>query len=216
MAQSSQRKPRKQKPLRRKVAQRAPRRTFLVFSEGQKTEPEYLKALKREPAVRDIASVDIRIHDDTLGSAPLTLVEAAADACARESGEGSEIDEFWCFFDVEWPQNHPNLKRARAFADKSKVNVAVSNPCFELWLLLHFQDQTAWLDTSAAKRLLKQRDGTRGQGLDSSAYMPMRAEAAQRARSLEQRHRGNGTKFPDNNPSSGVYSFLAAVEHLSE
>ena len=38
--------------LRRRVALRAPKRTFLVFCEGTRTEPDYVKALKLEPAVR--------------------------------------------------------------------------------------------------------------------------------------------------------------------
>ena len=36
--------------LRRDVAVRTPKRTFMVFCEGEKTEPAYLKALKRDPA----------------------------------------------------------------------------------------------------------------------------------------------------------------------
>ena len=183
-----------------------------MFCEGQRTEPDYLKALKREPAVRDIASVDIHIHDESLGSAPLTLVKAAAEARARASGEESEVDEVWCIFDVEWPQNHPKLKEARALAKRSNVKVAVSNPCFELWLLLHFRDQTAWLDTDAAKALLKKHDPSEGKSLEGATYMPRRAEAASRARSLEARHKGNGTKFPNDNPSSGMHRFLDAVE----
>jgi len=216
MAKPSKRRSRKQRQLRRTVAQRVPRRTFLVFCEGQRTEPDYLKALKRESAVRDAASVDIRIHDDTLGAAPLTLVEAAADVRAQVSGEGSEIDEVWCIFDVEWPQNHPNLKKALDLAKASNVKVAVSNPCFELWLLLHFHDQTAWLDTSAAKRWVRRHDPNGGKSLDGATYMPRRAEAANRARLLEERHRGDGTKFPHDNPSSGMYRFLEAVEGSTE
>ena len=125
--------------LRRQVGGRDPKRTFLVFCEGEKTEPAYLKALKREPAVRDVASVDIRVDEGTGGAVPLTLVEAAAEARARSSGEDGEIDEVWCVFDVEWPQNHPNLKRALALARESGVRVAVSNPCFELWLALRLR-----------------------------------------------------------------------------
>ncbi|MDE0578831.1 MAG: RloB family protein [bacterium] len=212
MAKTSSRRSREQRTLRRRVAHRVPKRTFLVFCEGEKTEPAYLKALKRDPEVRDIASVDIRIHDESLGSAPLTLVEAAADARARASQEESEIDEVWCLFDVEWPKNHPNLKAALALAKTSEVNVAVSNPCFELWLVLHFQNQTASLETKPAKSLLKKHDDTGGPGLDGSVYMPLRAEASRRARSLEKRHRGGGTKFPNDNPSSGMYRFLDAVE----
>ncbi len=212
MAKSPTRRSRAQAPLRRRVASRAPKRTFLVFCEGRRTEPDYLKALKREPAVRDLASVDIRIHEDTLGSAPLTLVKAAADARARYGQDQSEIDEVWCLFDVEWPKNHPNLKEAIALAKRSNVKVAVSNPCFELWLLLHFQDQNAWLDTNAAKRLLRRHDDGYDKGLNGASCMLLRAEAARRARSLEGRHRDNGTSFPNNNPSSGMHRFLEAVE----
>ena len=198
--------------LRRNVAVRTPKRTFLVFCEGEKTEPAYLKALKRDPAIRDVASVDIRVDDETSGSVPLTLVEAAAKVRARSSGENGEIDEVWCVFDVEWPQNHPNLRRALTRARESGVGVAVSNPCFELWLALHFEDQTAWLDTAAATRLRRTLDDTTGKDLDGDTYMPRRADASRRARALDERHSRNGTEFPRNNPSSGMYRFLEAVE----
>ncbi len=198
--------------LRRQVGLRSPKRTFLVFCEGEKTEPAYLKALKREPAARDVASVDIRVDEGTSGAVPLTLVEAAAKARARSLGQDGEVDEVWCVFDVEWPRNHPNLKRAVALARESGVRVAVSNPCFELWLALHFDDQTAWLDTDAATRLCRTLDGTAGKGLDGEAYMLRRADAARRARALDERHRRNGTEFPRDNPSSGMYRFLEAIE----
>lgn len=198
--------------LRRHVAVRTPKRTFLVFCEGEKTEPAYLKALKRDPAIRDVASVDIRVDDETSGSVPLTLVEAAAKARARSSGENGEIDEVWCVFDVEWPQNHPNLRRALARARESGVGVAVSNPCFELWLALHFEDQTAWLDTAEATRLRRTLDDTTGKDLDGDIYMPRRPDAARRARALDERHSRNGTEFPRNNPSSGMHRFLDAIE----
>ena len=208
----SRRGQRRGSSLRRQVASRSPKRTFLVFCEGEITEPAYLKALKREPAVRDVASVDIRVDEGTSGAVPLTLVEAAARARARSSGEDGEIDEIWCVFDVEWPQNHPSLKRALALARESGVRVAVSNPCFELWLALHFEDQNAWLDTSTAIRRCRAFDGTSGKDLDGAAYMPRRADAARRARALDERHSRDRTEFPHDNPSSGMFRFLDAVE----
>ena len=140
------------------------------------------------------------------------MVEAAAKARARSSGEDGEIDEVWCIFDVEWPRNHPNLDRALVRARESGVGVAVSNPCFEIWLAPHFDDQTAWLDTGAATRLRRSHDGSTGKGLDGATYMPRRAAAARRARSLDARHEGNGTEFPRDNPSSGMYRFLEAIK----
>lgn len=150
--------------LRRRVAFRTPRRTFLVFCEGTRTEPDYIKALKLEPAVRESASVDIRVDLAASGAVPLTLVNAAAEARARSVQEQGEVDQVWCLFDVEWPRNHPDLPEARAKAEGSGVRLAISNPCFELWLALHFADHTAWLDNDDAGKLRRKHDKSSGQG----------------------------------------------------
>ena len=212
MAKPTGHRPRNDRSLHRRVAFRRPRRTFLVFCEGTRTEPDYIKALKQEPAVRDSASVDIRIDLNASGAVPLTLVNAAAEARDRNSQEQGEIDEVWCLFDVEWPQNHPKLPEARAKATVSDVCLAISNPCFELWLALHFENRTAWLDNDAAGKLRRDHDKSSGKGLDGSEYMPRRADAAQRARALTAKHAGDGTEFPDDNPSSGMYLLLEAIE----
>jgi hypothetical protein len=132
--------------LKRKVAIRQPRKTLVVFCEGEKTEPLYLSALKRQPSVRDVAAVDIRIETGHGGSVPRTLVSMAAGARSRAIDEDGEIDEFWCVFDVEWPRNHPGLSGAVQQACDDDIQLAISNPRFELWLILHFQDQGSWLD----------------------------------------------------------------------
>ena len=198
--------------LRRKVALRTPRRTFLVFCEGTKTEPDYIRALNQEPAVRESASVDIRVDLNASGAVPLTLVNAAAEARARSSQEQGEIDEVWCLFDVEWPRNHPGLPEARAKAEVSDVRLAISNPCFELWLALHFENHTAWLDNDTAAKLRRKHDKSSGKGLNGSQYMPGRVDAARRARALTAKHEGDGTRFPNDNPSSGMCLFLEAIE----
>ena len=183
-----------------------------MFCEGTKTEPDYIKALKQEPAVRDSASVDIRIDLAASGAVPLTLVNAAAEARARSSQEQGEIDEVWCLFDVEWPRNHPDLPEAKARAEESDIRLAISNPCFELWLALHFEDHTAWLDNKAARKLLREHDKSAGKGLAGSQYMRLRAAAARRARKLTAKHAGDGREFPKDNPSSGMYRLLEAIE----
>lgn len=198
--------------LKRRVATRSPRKTLLVFCEGDRTEPEYLNALRREPAVREVAAVDIRVYPGAGGCAPLTLVEMAIAERKRTDDEEGEIDEFWCVFDVEWPKNHPHLRQAVAKARDHQIEVAISNPCFELWLILHFQDHTAFLDTAAAERKRRQLDRGTGKGIDASPYMATRTVARQRARALDRRHDGNGTAFPGDNPSSGMYRLLDTVE----
>ena len=209
MARSRQRVHRRRKP--RRVGVRAPRKTYLVFCEGARTEPDYIRALKQEPEVRARASV--RIGKDTVGIAPpLSLLRAAVKAIDRAEEEKAEIDAVWCLFDVEWPDNHPKLDQTVALAKRKNVQIAVSNPSFELWLALHFQDCPVWLDTSAAERLRKSHDGSTDKGVNGAMYMPLRAEATDRARGLAEKHEKQGTRFPHDNPSSGMYLLLQAVD----
>jgi hypothetical protein len=198
--------------LKRSVGIRRPKKTLLVFCEGERTEPEYLNALKRQPSVRDVASVDLRVETGQGGSVPLTLVSLAVDARRRARDEDGEIDEFWCVFDVEWPRNHPGLKEAIERARQYNIKLAISNPCFELWLILHYKFQGAWLNNDDARRLLRSLDGADDKGLDAAKYMPLRSTARSHAEALEKRHRENGTSFPHDNPSSGMHRLIVTVE----
>jgi hypothetical protein len=100
------------RPLRRRTGIRRPKKTLVVFCEGEKTEPQYLEALKNQPEIRDAAAVDLRIETGHGGAVPLTLLALAINARSRAVAEEAEIDEFWCVFDVEWPRNHPGLGEA--------------------------------------------------------------------------------------------------------
>ncbi|BCJ63173.1 RloB family protein [Polymorphospora rubra] len=199
------------KSLKRKVGTRLPRKTLAVYCEGQRTEPEYLEALRREPLIRDVAAVDLTIETQGKGSVPLTLVKMAIAAKEKTDREQGEVDEFWCVFDVEWPRNHPGLTEALTLAARHGILVAVSNPCFELWLALHFNDHRRWLDNDGARRLRRTHDGQSDKGLAAQTYMTLRKAAADRARALEKWHAGNGTEFPHDNPSTGMHRLIASV-----
>jgi hypothetical protein len=200
------------RPLKRKVATRRPRKTLLVFCEGERTEPEYLDALKRQPSVHDAAAVDIRVETGQGGAVPRTLVSMAIEARSRAIDEEGEIDEFWCVFDIEWPRNHPGLKDAMDQARQNKIEVAVSNPCFELWLILHFQDYTAWLDNNDARRVRRKLDSSTDKGLNAALYMPLIDDAVRRAVELDYRHMRDDISVPNNNPSSGMHRLIATVK----
>lgn len=193
------------KDLRRRTGTRPERKTIVVFCEGAASEPDYINALKRLPNVRDNTALNVEVVVDP--AVPLTLVRWAID-----SSHDDEVDECWCVFDVEWPQNHPNLKQAINLAKEHGVRLAVSNPCFELWLMLHFEDQTAFMNTCDAERRSRELDGRAGKRIDVNMYMPLRSNASARAVKLSQRHGRNGTVFPQDNPSSSMCDLLATIE----
>lgn len=194
------------KSLKRSTESRQELRTVVVFTEGKNSEPDYVNALKKLPHV--VANVALSIEIFPQHGVPLTLVQMAK----AQKREG-EIDECWCIFDIEWPENHPNLKEAVDQARANGINLAISNPCFELWLILHYGHHGGWCDTSTAESKSRSLDGRPGKTIvDADSYMPRRFDAARRAEQLDRRHANDGTKFPHNNPSSGMYLFLRALE----
>lgn len=194
------------KPLKRKVATRHPKRTILVFTEGEVTETTYIREIKRLDHVRQ--STSIRVEIAGAHTVPYPLVEKAMGRAVDD-----EIDEVWCLFDVESPVPHPRLKEATALAaTNDKVHLAVSNPCFEVWLLLHHQDVTKHLSTDDACREANKLDGVSGKRLDGAVFVPLRQQAARRARKLADQHLRSDRTPPSNNPSTDVHLFVEAVE----
>lgn len=111
----------------------------MIVCEGAKTEPNYFQALKRNLRSGTLA---IEIYGEECGSDPISVVKFAK----KLQGEAKRrmkrtlepaYDEIWCVIDVD---QHPNLNRAISDAAQSGMSVALSHPCFEYWLLLHFVD----------------------------------------------------------------------------
>ncbi len=193
---------------RRVVAKRATRRELLVFTEGQVTEETYLTYWHR----RFRGQVNVEIHE--FHGTPLALVTRAVSAKAdneraERKGRGRAHDEVWCVFDVD---EHPSLREAIELADAADIKLAISNPCVELWFLLHFANQTAYIERHAAQTQAKSHLNC-GKELDKSALGLLATNfptARSRAIALDAKHEGDGTQAPGN-PSSGVWGIVEAI-----
>lgn len=190
------------RPLSRSRGSKPEKRTIYVFTEGRLTEPLYVNALKSLPRVRERTALKIEVRGEH--TVPRPLVELAVQK-AREP----EVDEVWCIFDVD---DHPRLSEAVALAEEHGIKVVVSNPCFELWLILHERDQTAALTTKQAVRDAQTIAGVNGKSLDAATLLPRRIDAVQRAEKLDANHERNGHPLPHNNPSTGMPALLKAIE----
>lgn len=126
--------------LRRRGPVRDPIRYFFLYFEGQRTEPEYFKALER-----CLKSVHIRIQPEPAAGVPYTIAQKAVDRSKRIRTRSprkpidsfERQDEVWAIFDRD---EHERYEEAIAMCEARGVGVARSNPCFELWLILHEQD----------------------------------------------------------------------------
>ncbi|WP_405711560.1 RloB family protein [Streptomyces xanthophaeus] len=147
-------------PLRRVGSSRSEQRRFLIYCEGECTEDQYFKGLRQE-----LKSLPVTIRIGADHGEPLSLVRAAVkhkERAARSAADRHEAyDEVWCVVDVEAPSPHASLDPAVALARKSGVRLALSNPCFELWLLLHTKEVSAYQTSAEAQKVLE-RDGACG------------------------------------------------------
>lgn len=200
--------PRTGHPRRRTTTGVAPRR-ISVFTEGSKTEPGYIKHWHRLHRDR----VQVLVWDG-LG-APIQVVERAVETKKRETrearrGRGSASDEYWCVIDVD---RHPHVDRAVEKAQANSVAIAVSNPCIELWFVLHFQDHTAHIKTETAQDI-SQRELKCGKALNQDALQRLAErylDAKTRAENLERKHRDDGNP-PRWNPSSSVWTLIDQIK----
>jgi hypothetical protein len=116
-------------------------------------------------------------------------------------------DSVWCVFDID---DHPYVPESKQQAHAHSISVAVSNPCFELWFLLHFQDQSAHIDRQRVQHLCRGHMPGYQKAPPCDMLRPHQAEAAQRAIQLE-----NWQETRDNvggNPSTGVYRLVQQIQ----
>ena len=85
----------------------------------------------------------------------------------RRKQADRDFDEVWCIFDTD---EHKNLPHALNDAIQSRINVAVSNPCFELWLVLHVREQTRHIDRKEVQDLSEELGLTDGKNIPKTAW----------------------------------------------
>ena len=137
-----------QRHKRERGGRRPPAPTILVVCEDKKSSSNYFKALLRE---RHLTSVQV----DGAGGEPKHVVERAIELNKPNSSSPrtwAPFDMVWCVFDVEAPQPHDRLNDALQQAKDRKIEVALSNPCFEYWLLLHFKRHGSMLQSNKQAR----------------------------------------------------------------
>lgn len=197
--------------LRRRGPVRDPLPLILVVCEGAVTEPQYIEGFRIAQGANTV-----RVHVKAPGGDPKAVVEtaikladAAAERARRERDDNLRYDEVWCVFDVD---EHQRLDDAHGIADAGGVSLAVSNPCFELWLLLHFADQKAALSPKLAFQLLKKHLPAYTKHIRFAEVSAGYADATVRAEALDTHHARIGTE--GGNPSTGVYRLTQRIKEL--
>ena len=129
--------PRRQPRRRPYRSPSLPRPRILVLFEGQKTERIYFSALKVEMRLPSVRVLPTKVRG-------LRGLTKAADE-ARLSDPG--LDEIWCVLDHDGREEEVRKflvwhERACKRRGGPKIEAVISDPCFEYWLLLHFEYTT--------------------------------------------------------------------------
>jgi hypothetical protein len=201
-ARSRQRRPGRRLPFR----DVKPR--ILVVSEGKFTEPEYIhgfaRACRNPRVVVEVASEH---------GVPRTVVEIARDrkkdaehAARREKDDNLVYESVWAVFDID---DHPNIGEAKEMARDNNIHLAISNPCVELWLLLHFQDNPGMQDRARIKKLLSTHVLNYDKHVNYAAYSAGYSEAVNRSKQMDEA--ALEATEPGRNPTTGVYQLTEII-----
>lgn len=205
--------------LRRRGARREPRRRFILFCEGRNTEPAYFDALRRA-----CSSALVAVEARPGVGVPYTIATRAVEH-ARDLGLGrrrrrkkdsyEEADQVWAVFDRD---EHPRFNEAVAHCESNGIGVARSDPCFELWLILHERDHDRPDHRRAVQEVLEElrpeydADGAKTPDCDNLVTRVEQAE--QRADTQLRRREQEGNPF--GNPSTTVGRLTRAIREADE
>lgn len=210
--------------LKRRAAVRQPYERLLIVCEGEKTEPQYLREIQQ--AFR-LATAHVQVLHSQFGTEPHQVLDYALSIF--KMGDRARnlppkcFDRIAVVFDRdEHKTYHEALAKAAAQSGKLKndngevvpLDVVASVPCFELWLLLHFEDVHAPLHRHEALVRLKSHlpgyeKGSAGHWAATQALCGGATQRAERLAATTTAH--DGTQ-----PYTALHELVSRLMHLKD
>jgi hypothetical protein len=212
------RRQRTRESLRRRRPSVAPRACVLIVCEGLETEPRYFKALQKK-----LRLLPVEIEVVGQGAAPKTVVERAVELLkgrrheVKRSRADFNYDHVWCVIDAEQQTKNPSLLPALVQAQDNGINVALSNPCFEYWFILHFADSGRPLvDARGVIRELRKHIPGYEKAQDVyETLWPAVDRAAGRSKASADSHERAGTDRHLRDPSTEVHELVELLRRTA-
>lgn len=210
--------------LRRRAAVRQPYERLLIICEGEKTEPQYLREIQNDFR---LATAHVQVLHGQFGTAPLQVLDYALSVFKEGSPslgiQPKAFDRIVVVFDRdEHKSYHAALAKAAAHNGKLKnengtvipIDAVVSVPCFELWLLLHFEVVLAPLHRhEVIGQLQNYLPGyEKGSGGHWAATHAKLADATRRAKHLVELT----TAYDGTMPYTTMHELVSLLMHLKD
>jgi hypothetical protein len=185
--------------------ERVRKQLVLIATEGERTEPLYFNGL------RSLAATDTQVIHILGSRSSSSSPKAVLKRLREESKKKGATEEDICWMVVDrnsWLDEQ--LEEATRECRKSGYGIALSNPCFELWLVLHLQEEKTPLTCGlCASELERQLGAYQKNDYAVEELLPGLQEAVARAQRIDT-DRGASVPGP---PVTRVYR-LVELLHL--
>jgi hypothetical protein len=196
-----------QGPVARKRGNLLPRKRFKIVCEGRVTEQIYISALARKHGANVVLLKTVGTPA-TIAQAIIQEKKLDKSAARRESwGVGTE---YWAVFDRD---EHPFVPEAISELGNHSIGCAFSNPCFELWLILHYKDFDRPEHRHRVQKELETLDEEyirkAGKAPDVLTLIEQVEQAERRAQAMDARREAEGAAA--GNPSTAMWKLAEAI-----
>ena len=197
---------------RRKSSGRRVKKLLYLVCEGEKTEPIYFENF-RTPECNFHIILSSSGRKNATG-----LVKEAIRKISAGSFDAAHGDQAWCVFDVD-ENDDDELKAALSLADENGISIALSNPCFEIWYLIHYSFCSSKI---SRQDLLVKLDGHISgyhKKLDVFSKLNGRLPSAvKNAQQLNEMHERAGVELIStrSNPSTQVFRVIETITKIKE
>src|SRR3972149_2556550 len=161
---------------------RSYRRLFVLATEGAETEPQYFALFNSKTT-----TVTVKCLKSRSDSAPRHVLKRMERYLVTNSLKSG--DEAWLVVDKDqWTEEQLSQLHEWAIRD-DRYGLAVSNPAFELWLLMHFDDGTDLVNIHQCRERLKRYIPNYDKGnIETVKLIPGIPAAIERARMKDTPH----------------------------
>lgn len=205
---------RQRKPFKRLVNKRNAN-LFVIATEGRKTEPTYFKELAK---FYENPKIQVEVLDKiSNNSSPKDVLKLLDEF--KKAYKLRKDDELWLVIDRDvqsW--DAVQIAEIAKLCNQKNYYLALTNPCFEFWLLLHIvylcnysgQDKTVFFENKKINKQKRQLEkslsdllgGYSKSNLNADSFLPFVKMAIQQAKSLDLNPK---ERWPEKKLGSRVY-----------
>lgn len=165
----------KRRKYKRPFGQRPYRKLFIITTEGSVTEPEYFSMFNNENN-----TIQIKCIRSGKKSDPKNVLKRMKKYVTDNPLK--KDDEAWLIVDKDKWKNEQLNELSQWSKLEKKYGFAVSNPLFEYWLLLHFEEGDNITSSSNCQHRLKKYLPDYDKQIDVNKIKPGISEAISRAK----------------------------------